>query len=383
MKPPKLAAFCYILFMFKKRLTFNDFVERANKVHNNKFDYSKAEFCNSYSKIKIVCTICNKSFFQTPRSHLSGNGCLFCAINNKTGSYDLFVEKANKIHHYKYDYSKSEYIKFGIKVKIICNIHGIFEQTPNSHLSGKGCPKCADEYTSSLLRKDNNLFIKQANEVHNSKYEYLDEYINRNKKIRIRCSIHGIFEQAPYHHLNGSGCPKCSTNYKKTKEEFINLANIAHNNKYIYFDDYINSTTHINIQCLKHGIFKQLPWVHLKGQGCPTCAHIVSKCETEWLDSLGISIRQYKLQIGDCIIKVDGYDPITNTVYEFYGDYWHGNPNIYNRDDINNSCHKSFGQLYDELIEKENMLVNAGFNIVSIWESDWRIKNNQYIKLHA
>lgn len=71
-------------------------------------------------------------------------------------------------------------------------------------------------------------------------------------------------------------------------------------------------------------------------------------------------------------IRADGYDPATNTVYEYYGDFWHGNPKIYKAMDINNHNNKSFGFLYDKTIEKENMILRSGFKLITVWESDFR-----------
>ena len=72
--------------------------------------------------------------------------------------------------------------------------------------------------------------------------------------------------------------------------------------------------------------------------------------------------------------SVDGYDPKTNTVYEFHGDFWHGNPVVYNPSDINNKNKKTFGQLYQETIDKENRIRQNGYNLVVIWENDFYIQ---------
>jgi len=45
-----------------------------------------------------------------------------------------FIEKSNLKHEDLFDYSLSEYVNDGIKVKIICKTHGIFEQRPNSYI---------------------------------------------------------------------------------------------------------------------------------------------------------------------------------------------------------------------------------------------------------
>jgi G:T-mismatch repair DNA endonuclease (very short patch repair protein) len=68
---------------------------------------------------------------------------------------------------------------------------------------------------------------------------------------------------------------------------------------------------------------------------------------------------------------VDGYDPITNTIYEFNGDFWHGNPSKYKKFDINPISGKTFGELYKKTLEKEDNLKKLGYNVISIWESDY------------
>ena len=48
----------------------------------------------------------------------------------------------------QYDYSLVRYVNNHTKVKIICPIHGVFEQTPDSHLQGAGCPRCGREHAA-------------------------------------------------------------------------------------------------------------------------------------------------------------------------------------------------------------------------------------------
>lgn len=64
-----------------------------------------------------------------------------------------FIEKARKVHVDKYDYSKVEYVNNLTKVCIICPKHGEFWQTPNNHLSGKGCPICKKDCISRAQKK--------------------------------------------------------------------------------------------------------------------------------------------------------------------------------------------------------------------------------------
>ena len=59
------------------------------------------------------------------------------SLNNIT-----FIKKAKQIHQNNYNYQKVDYQGYDTKVCIICPEHGEFYQTPHSHLYGNGCPKC-------------------------------------------------------------------------------------------------------------------------------------------------------------------------------------------------------------------------------------------------
>jgi hypothetical protein len=146
----------------------------------------------------------------------------------KTKSLQDFIDEAKIVQGELYDYSKTNYVHALTKIIITCKTHGDFEQIPNKHLRGSGCHKCS-HYTKRKTTED---FIIEANQVHNNLYDYSNvSYINAKNKIIITCKIHGDFEQSPINHLYGNGCPKCYGR-NKTTEEFINEANIVHNNLY-------------------------------------------------------------------------------------------------------------------------------------------------------
>ncbi|MCK5019853.1 MAG: zinc-ribbon domain-containing protein [Candidatus Peribacteraceae bacterium] len=108
---------------------------------------------------------------------------------------------------------------------------------------------------------------------------------------------------------------------------------------------------------------------------CPLCFKgPVSKISQEWLDSLGIKIREYKIKTGNFSFKVDGFDPETNTVYEFLGDYWHGNPEVYHKEKVNASSKRLFGELYEETFCRLRLLEKEGYKVTYIWENDFKNK---------
>ena len=196
------------------------FIEKAKKIHGDKYDYSLVEYTASKNKIKIICSI-HGMFEQRASGHLHGYGCNKCSYENQKIKIDNFIERAKKIHGNKYDYSLVEYKNYDTKVKIICDIHGEFEQTPSNHLKGNDCLEC-----SLNKRKTNTLkFIEKAKKVHSDKYDYsLVDYSGFDKKVVIICHIHGEFEQTPQNHLKGQNCPICkeSKGEYKIREYLIN-----------------------------------------------------------------------------------------------------------------------------------------------------------------
>lgn len=284
-----------------------------------------------------------------------------------------FIKRATNINGNLYDYSKVNYINIMTKVDIICNIsaHGIFKQEPNTHLNSKHkCPKCVGGIKYSL-----NEFIKKANRIHNKRFDYSkSNYINKSTKIEIICDKHGSFWQLAGNHLRGIGCSKCSGKFSGNSNYFIERANIIHQYFYNYDEvNYIKANIKVDIICNSHGLFKQTPHDHLDGHGCPKCVHTVSALETAWLDSLKIpnEFRNNTIKLNNKLLKPDAIDFENKIVWEFYGDFWHGNPQKYNAEDINCINKTSFGKLFKITLEKEKMFKKNGYKIISIWESEW------------
>lgn len=205
------------------------FIERARKVHGDKYDYSEVEYVDMSTKVKIICPE-HGSFLQTPQRHVSGAKCPKCAHQSYVDTVDSFVEKARKVHGDKYDYSKVEYKNSHTKVCIICPKHGEFWQIPTNHLRGQGCPSCGNERISQKRKSNLQEFVKRAIKVHGEKYDYSKvEYLNNFTKVCIICPEHGEFWQIPNGHLSGKGCRKC----KQSKlERILTVYFDAHEIKY-------------------------------------------------------------------------------------------------------------------------------------------------------
>ena len=260
--------------------TTDEFISEAIKIHGDKYDYTDVLYLNATTKVDIKCKH-HGLFSQTPDKHLGGSGCTKCGIlvrtNKLTKTKEEFINQAIKIHGYKYNYSEVIYENSDSKINIKCKGHGLFLQTPASHLNGSGCPKCGILDNANKRRKTNDEFINEAIKVHGDKYDYTEvKYVNSDSKINIKCKEHGLFSQIPYSHLIGRGCPKC-IGRNKTTDEFISEAIKIHGDKYDYTDVlYLNATTKVDIKCKHHGLFSQTPDTHLGGSGCTKCGYLVT-----------------------------------------------------------------------------------------------------------
>jgi hypothetical protein len=197
---------------------------------------------------------------------------------------------------------------------------------------------------------------------------------------------HGSWRSTAGSHLAKHGCRKCKTeeNSKKaalTKEEFKRRARELYGDKYIYTAvEFNNMHDKVLILCYKHGCFIKSVNKHLHGQECHKCnPSNFSRMAIAWLESIadvdGIYI-QHAMNGGEFTLpgtknKVDGYCSETNTVYEFNGDRWHGNPEFYNSSDIHPVNKKSYGELYEKTLKKNKLIQDMGYNLVMIWEHEW------------
>jgi hypothetical protein len=135
---------CMICFHNKYRSNTEEFILKAKKIHEDKYNYDLVEYVNSVFKVKIKCNICKIIFMQSPLSHLSGHGCISCGNNLNRSNTDEFIIKSRKVHGDLYNYDLVEYINNATKVRIICNMcNNEFLQRPDHHyIDRHGCSVC-------------------------------------------------------------------------------------------------------------------------------------------------------------------------------------------------------------------------------------------------
>lgn len=221
--------------------------------------------------------------------------------------------------------------------------------------------------------------LARAIRIHGKKYDFsLFAYSNLNKKSKVICKLHGVFITNISNLIyNKCGCHKCSKRltFLCSRKEIIKRARGIHGSLYTYSKFvYKNFRTKSKVTCKIHGDFMITPDKFVfKKRGCNKCAGKISASERRWLNSLNIKSlkRQFFIKIDNFRFHADGYDPITNTVYEFLGNYWHGNPKVFKKNHLNKVRNKTFGQLYNETMNKKKLLKKHGYNVVYMWEKDY------------
>ena len=179
-------------------IPFDEFKRRAVLKHGDKYIYDKSSYVGIREKVRIFCPV-HGWFKQIAAAHVIGRECNLCGnekiANTLTYSKKDFLEKARLAHGDKYDYSLVDYKQAYKNVKIICPIHGIFEQTPHNHWKGHNCPICSrharhnygktskGELEIEKVLKENDIsYIKQYEIIDNNIFNprsrmYADFYI--------------------------------------------------------------------------------------------------------------------------------------------------------------------------------------------------------------
>ena len=158
---------CSGRFMDKEK-----FVEKARKVHGDKYDYSRVEYKNNSTKVCIICHEKDENgkehgeFWQDPTGHLDKKaGCPRCTHNHKYTTQEFLDVLPNWIKE-RYDFSKFEYISTHRKSILICPEHGEFFISPHNIKKGIGCPGCSE----SKIEREIYLFLKEH------QVKYIREY---------------------------------------------------------------------------------------------------------------------------------------------------------------------------------------------------------------
>jgi len=156
--------------MGRHALTQEEYVEKANMLHKNKYNYLKTEYANMKSRIVVTCPIHGdfeveaanhvRVFKREDKKHLKPCGCPQCGKDEvrkrnmkNTKLTPDFINEANEVHGFKYSYEHTHYTHSQVNLRIDCDIHGSFWQRPSNHLRGTGCPRCKNSKGETKIAK--------------------------------------------------------------------------------------------------------------------------------------------------------------------------------------------------------------------------------------
>ena len=262
-----------------KTLTQEEFIERVNKIHQNRYSFSKSVYKGVSEEVEVICPE-HGSWWTCPSNLFEGHGCPKCAGTAKL-TQEEFIERVKAVHgEGRYDLSRLRYTNAFTKVMVICPKHGAWMAVPQHLAKGVGCPKCGWERTGESRRLTQEEFIAKVKAVHGEGRFDLSrvKYTSSTNKVKVICPKHGSWWARPSSLFRGSGCPKCgrekvSRALSMTQEEFESRVRDIHgDNLDLRNARYESAKSKVEIICPKHGPWLTEPSVLFMGCGCPKCA---------------------------------------------------------------------------------------------------------------
>jgi transcription initiation factor IIE alpha subunit len=312
---------------------------------------------------------------QLKRAFLKTSNCPKC-LGRGLNTTD-YINEFNRVHSGKYDYSLiKEITQKTTTIKIICSVHGVFEQNKQYHLHGSGCPKCVGK---KLDATDKRLRVKNKN----IDIDSIDFSKNQNDQIEVSCSKHGKFSTTLASLFNNSGCQKCryeqsARTRRGERLTLIDELNAIHENKYLYStSEYKGVKSFIDVHCAKHGPFSQAIYSHLAGHGCPKCSNLYNKFELYFQEKYGCIIND-RSTLG--ALEIDVLFKDHSFGIEYNGLYWHS-------DEFKDKKYH---------LNKTELMEERGYQLFHIFEPEWinpvkrkiwesiiENKRKQTVKIHA
>ena len=348
---------------------------------------------------KKVWWVCDKShgWEATPNKRYKGTGCPCCSGRNVCADNCLSTIRQDIAKQWDYERNgkltpRDVTCCSGKVVYWFCESGHSWPARISDRYSGSGCPYCSGR----KVCKDNCLaelrpdLLMEWDTVKNGGLTPYDVTVSSSKKVWWLCSNGHGWRAFVYNRLAGKGCPYCSNNLVCGSNCIVNTHKVlvrewhpTKNGKLTPNDVTHGSEKKVWWLCSKCGNeWKSFVYHRTKGHGCPQCANgPVSKISQEWLDSFNILQENREILLPDLKIRVDAFVPETNTVYEFFGDYWHGNPEIFSPGEKNSHNGKTFGELYNETKARISRLEWAGYKVTYIWENDFNKKQNSTTKI--
>jgi len=305
-------------------------------------------------------------------------GCPYCS-NRKVCKDNCLTTTHPELCKEWNDTLSPNKITFGSSKKVWwkCSNGHRWQEAVYNRTKGSGCPFCAGKRASDNHNLSN---IPQLCDEWSGKNKISPYNVSPNsgKKFWWKCNKGHEWKASVNDRRRGNGCPYCS-NKKVCKDNYLatthpELCKEWDDKNITPHDVTFGSSKKVWWKC-KNGHRWKAPICKRQTRNCPSCSHIISVASTIWLDSLNISSREQRIVCGDKKFLVDGI--YNNTVYEFLGDFWHGNPLIYDPNKKNPRNNKKYGDLLYNTMIRFNQICSKGFQIVYCWEDG---KEKEYRK---
>jgi hypothetical protein len=241
-------------------------------------------------------------------------------------------------------------------------------------------------------------YALKVSAIHGKSVEIVTSYVNARTKIGHRCNSCVCGKGSPTWFalpqvlLSGHTCP--NRIYAEKRQQLMT----QYDDTAISFG-FIRRSTFTGIhnptlyECMDCGHTEnRTPRSFLNRTGkpryCSVCLNIAqprkfSKMAIRWLDGIARSsgvFIQHAENRGEYIIpgtrfSADGFCLSNNTIYELYGDCFHGNPKRFPSDEkCNPYSSLTAKELYAKTKARERIIRSKGYKLVTIWESDFKGK---------
>ena len=375
-----------------------NFITKASKIHNNFYDYSLVEYINYDTQVDIICPI-HGEFKITPRTHISNQiGCRICGKlkRTKTNMEKYGVEHPSQLPETQDKRKKTNMEKYGVE-----------HPSQSNDIQKKTIQTNIDRYGVEYTTQSTNMKEKAKN-TKNIRYD--DAYYNNNIKRVSTCLqkygvTHPLKHQDIKDKIKQTNLEKyghvCSIGIRNSLGEFGNTRRQTNFERYgTYFSSQGNMIDSLKLLEDYDWLYDQYIIQNKTSNLIATELNVNSQTVLNYLHSANIQVRQHEWYSYVCIFwlnlimeqeniniqhalnggeykipgtkyKVDGYCAETNTIYEFHGDYWHGNPDIFDSNYINVIAEETMGNLYEKTIKRDQHIRELGYNLIVIWEYDF------------
>jgi len=384
----KLCPFCSNKKVYEGNCLLNLYPEISKEWDYNKNDLKPNNVVSgSNRKVWWKCSKCNQEW-EAPifKRTLYNYGCPYCSNRKVSKKNCLSSTNPELLKEWWYEKNiiKPHNITAGSGKKVwwkCLNCKEKYKIIIHRKVSGRGCPYCIN----IKISKKNCLSATHpeiASEWNYDKNRLTPDDVvsGSNKKVWWKCNKCNQEWSTKIQHrtLSNSNCPFCSNqkvyNGNCLETLYPDVAKEWNYNK--------NDLTPKDVV---YGSNKKVWWICKNSHEwktdvysrtisktlCKKCSNNVSKTSQKWLNKMeeiyGKIEREFPIKTKKRVYNVDGFSKKHNIIFSYHGNYWHGNPEIYDLNEYNNVAKKTFRELYLDTLIRAQYLKAEGYCVIEKW----------------